>query len=452
MWAVKGCAAHYQRIVRAACEQAQRGRGAIAVNDAWKRSLTSHAAATNTFIQKALTELGLPTRFEKILMTPRREVSVQVTILKDNNEIATFNAYRVQHDNSRGPYKGGIRYHPQCDLDDVRSLASLMTWKTAVMDVPFGGAKGGVTVDPGQLSGEELQRLTKQLVHSLKDVIGPYADIPAPDMNTGAREMAWFFDEYSKYSGFSPAVVTGKPVSLHGSLGRDSATGRGVFLAANSLLEHEGLESIKGKTVAIQGFGNVGGWAAKLIHEYGGKVIAISDISGAIVSEKGVNVNNLLEHVNEGNSLITYTDDGASEIPAHEILEIKCDVFIPAALGGVIDGEVAEKMNCKFIVEGANGPTLPEGDDVLQSRGIKILPDIYANGGGVAVSYMEWVQNLQELNWTLDEVNQKLAHTMEGAFQQIWTIHTERGVPLRTAAFMLALDKVLRVRRQRGFV
>ena len=400
---------------------------------------------------QALKELKLPQRFEKMLVTPRREVSAQLVILKDNNEIATFNAYRVQHDNARGPYKGGIRYHPQCDLDDVRSLASLMTWKTAIMDIPFGGAKGGVTVDPSQLTVNELEKLTRKLVHSFRGVIGPYSDIPAPDMNTGAAEMAWFFDEYSKYMGFSPAVVTGKPVNLHGSLGRDAATGRGVFFAARNLLEHEGHGGVENKSFVIQGFGNVGSWAAKCISDHGGDIVCVSDIDGAIYNSGGIDVHALDKHISQGGKIHEFQERGTSVLPADDIFQLECDVFIPAALGGVIDTKVAKELKCKYIIEAANGPTRPEGDEILNERGIKVLPDIYANGGGVAVSYMEWVQNCQEFAWSLEEVNEKLENKMKVAFDHIWEKHKEKNVSLRTAAFMLALQKVLDARQVRGF-
>jgi len=420
----------------------------------WRRDFTSHADDTNQYIHAALEELNLPPRFAKVLLTPRREVSTQLTILKDNMEIATFNAYRVQHDNARGPYKGGIRYHPECDLDDVRSLASLMTWKTAVMDIPFGGAKGGVTVDPSELTINEKERLTRKIVHMLRGIIGPTCDIPAPDMNTGAREMSWFMDEYSKYIGFNPAVVTGKPINLHGSLGREEATGRGVFYGINELLHHEGIGSVKDKTFVIQGFGNVGSWAARLIKEHGGIIKCVSDINGAVYNETGVDVHRLVDHIGTNGKrkdITEFQQEGTRAVPAESMFEMECDVFIPAALGGIIDAEVAEKLKCKYVVEAANGPTRPDGDEVLQRRGIKALPDIYANGGGVTVSYMEWVQNLQELTWSLEEVNEKLERKMKNAFSQIWTIHKEKDVSLRTAAFMLALQKVLDARQARGF-
>lgn len=417
----------------------------------WGRALSSHAQDTNTYIQQALKELSLPARFETLLMTPRREVSCTLTILKDNNEIASFEAYRVQHDNARGPYKGGIRFHPQCDLDDVRSLASLMTWKTAVMNLPFGGAKGGVTVDPSTLSQKELEKLTRKLVHSLRGVIGPKTDIPAPDMNTGGTEMAWFFDEYSKYNQFNPAVVTGKPVELHGSLGREAATGRGVFFAVRNLLNHEGHNGVVDKSFAVQGFGNVGSWAARFIREGGGRVTTVSDINGAIQNAEGIDVHALADFVGQGKTITDFPQTGTEAVDPETIFETDCDVFIPAALGGVIDKEVAAKMKCEYIVEAANGPTRPEGDAILNSRGIKVLPDIYANGGGVAVSYMEWVQNLQELKWSEEEVNRKLEEKMNAAFSEIWEKHEERKITLRTAAFMLALEKVLKARELRGY-
>ena len=426
-------------------------RGTPAVAAIATRALSSHARDTNTYIQQALAELKLPERFEVMLVTPRRELCVQLTILNDRDEVQTFEAYRVQHDNARGPYKGGIRYHAECDLDDVRSLASLMTWKTAVMDIPFGGAKGGVTVDPSTLSEREKERLTRKLVHSFRGVVGPHTDIPAPDMNTGAKEMAWFFDEYSKYMGFSPGVVTGKPIDLHGSLGREAATGRGVFFALRNLLEADGAGGVEGKSFVVQGFGNVGSWAARLIAENGGKVVGVSDVDGALHNPGGLDVEALAEHIQSGSSSVDFKENGTVVVPGQEIFEMECDMFIPAALGAVIDAEIAGKMQCKYIVEAANGPTRPEGDEILNNRGIKILPDIYANGGGVTVSYMEWVQNMQEFKWSEAEVNQKLEDKMTNAFEQIWDIHQKKGVTMRTAAFMLAIEKVLASRQLRGF-
>lgn len=331
---------------------------------------------------------------------------MELAILLDNGEVATYQAYRVQHDNSRGPFKGGLRYHPAVDLDDVRSLASLMTWKTAVMDIPFGGAKGGVTVDPKTLSERESEILTRKLVQALRPILGTYEDIPAPDMNTGAREMAWIFDEYTKFAGFSPGIVTGKPVWLHGSLGREAATGRGTVYAIRELLKAMKLGDISGKSFVVQGFGNVGSWAAQILHEHGGRVIAVSDVFGAVANERGLDIPQLRAHIGEGLSISSFADGVA--IPKETILTVPCDVLIPAAIGGVITEENAKDLQCKIIVEAANGPTTAAADQELRRRGIVALPDIYTNGGGVTVSFFEWVQNLQNFKWTEAEVNRKL--------------------------------------------
>lgn len=390
-----------------------------------------------------------PDKLQRLLLTPQREVLVELVITKDNGEIETFNAYRVQHDDSRGPYKGGLRYHPQVDLDDVRSLASLMTWKTAVMDIPFGGAKGGITVDPKTLSERELEKLTRKLVQSIKDVIGPHEDIPAPDMNTDGRVMSWFFDEYSKFEGFSPGVVTGKPVHLHGSLGREAATGRGTVFATRELLKHSGQGSIAGKSIVVQGFGNVGAWAAQIFAEQGATVIAVSDAFGAVRNDKGLDVPALRQHLAGGGSLDSFQE--GSSISKDEVLFVPCDVLVPAAIGNVITAENADQLQCKFVVEAANGPTTPEGDQKLRTRGIVVLPDIYTNGGGVTVSFFEWVQNLQNFRWEEDDVNAKLDRAMTEAFLQIWAIHQQKRIPLRTAAFVQALQKVTRAHIHRGF-
>lgn len=376
-------------------------------------------------------------------------MSVELAILRDNGEVATYQAYRVQHDNSRGPYKGGLRYHPAVDLDDVRSLASLMTWKTAVMDIPFGGAKGGVTVDPKSLSERELEILTRKLVQSLRPILGTYEDIPAPDMNTGAREMAWIFDEYTKFAGFSPGIVTGKPVWLHGSLGREAATGRGTVFAIRELLKALKMGEIKDKSFVIQGFGNVGAWAAQILHEHGGRVVAVADAFGGIANERGLDVNQLRAHTAEGHSLTSFADGVA--IPKETILSVPCDVLIPAALGGVITEDNVGDLQCKVVVEAANGPTTPAADEELRRRGIVALPDIYTNGGGVTVSFFEWVQNLQNFKWTEKEVNEKLDAAMTASFADIWEVHQANKLPLRTSAFVKALQRVTRARIHRGF-
>ncbi|KAK9835361.1 hypothetical protein WJX81_004700 [Elliptochloris bilobata] len=413
------------------------------------RAKSSHSENTNIFIREALKELEYPVKLQKLLLTPQREVLVELVITKDSGEIETYNAYRVQHDDSRGPYKGGLRYHPAVDLDDVRSLASLMTWKTAVMDIPFGGAKGGVTVDPKLLSERELEKLTRKLVQSIKDVIGPHEDIPAPDMNTGAREMAWFFDEYSKFAGFSPGVVTGKPVHLHGSYGREAATGRGTVFATRELLKAFHMGGIAGKNFVIQGFGNVGAWAAEILADMGGKVLAVSDAWGAVENAEGLAVKELRRHLAAGGKLADFP--GGQAIDKDTILAHPCDVLIPAAIGGVLDEETAKDVQAKFVVEAANGPTTPGGDAVLRERGIEVLPDIYTNGGGVTVSFFEWVQNLQNFRWEEAEVNKRLDRCMTEAFAAVWDIHRQKKVPLRTAAFVLALQRVTRAHIHRGF-
>ncbi|DBA97999.1 hypothetical protein WJX82_003201 [Trebouxia sp. C0006] len=422
---------------------------ASVIRNTQQRAASSHSENTNTFIKEALAELEYPEKLQRLLLTPQREVLVELVITKDDGQIESFNAYRVQHDDSRGPYKGGLRYHPQVDLDDVRSLASLMTWKTAVMDIPFGGAKGGVTVDPKKLSERELEKLTRKLVQAIKDVIGPQEDIPAPDMNTDGRVMSWFFDEYTKFEGFSPAVVTGKPVQLHGSLGREAATGRGTVFATRELLKHSHAGTIANKTFVIQGFGNVGAWAAEIFHEQGGKVLAASDAFGATRNEKGLDIPALRKHLGTGAKLADFP--GGEAMDKDSVLYETCDVLVPAAIGNVITSENANKLNCQYVVEAANGPTTPNGDKILRDRGITVLPDIYTNGGGVTVSFFEWVQNLQNFRWEEEEVNRRLDKAMTDAFAAIWEVHNQKNIPLRVAAFHVALQRVTRAHVHRGF-
>ncbi|EIE24400.1 glutamate dehydrogenase [Coccomyxa subellipsoidea C-169] len=409
---------------------------------------------TDTFVREAFQVLDYPERLQKLLLTPQRELHVELNITRDNGEIEIFNAYRVQHDNSRGPFKGGFRFHPNVSMDDVRSLASLTTWKTAVVDVPFGGAKGGVRCDPKDLTEAELERITRKLVQALKDCVGPDRDIPGPEISAGSKVMSWWFDEYSKYKGFSPACVTGKPMTLHGSYGREYATGRGVVLATRELLRNEHMGKIAGKTFVIQqGFGNVGGWAAELLELYGGKVIAVSDRTGAIYNPEGLDIRSLKRHIKAqppfGGHMSSFP--GGERLAIEELLTMPCDVFIPAAVPDVITEEVATKLNCKYVVEAANGPTTPEGDKALRERGIVVLPDVYANGGGVIVSFFEWVQNQQTFRWEEEEVNRRLDRKMTDAFERIWDVHTTQKLPLRTAAYVLALRSVTQATMIRGF-
>ncbi|MCK6480370.1 MAG: glutamate dehydrogenase [Planctomycetaceae bacterium] len=396
---------------------------------------------TLRYFRTASEVMDLGDRIERFLTTPRREVSVQIPVEMDDGRLETFVGFRVQHNNARGPMKGGLRYHHEVDLDEVRSLASLMTWKTAVVDIPFGGGKGGINCRADLLSEREQERITRRFVDGIHDVIGPHKDVPAPDMGTGPQTMAWVMDQYSKYHGFSPAVVTGKPVDLHGSLGRDAATGRGVMYATEEVLKAYGKgKGIADSTFAIQGFGNVGSWAARLLHEKGGTVVALTDVKGGIRNAKGLDVTDVMAWLRRTGSVAGYPE--AEPCTNEELLSSKCDVLVPAALSDVITKENAKDIRAKFIVEGANGPTSWEADEILHRKGVVVVPDIYANAGGVTVSYFEWVQNLQVDTWPEEVVNTRLHGKMVQSFGKIRSIAESRKVPLRTAAFVLAIGRV----------
>ncbi len=396
---------------------------------------------TNRYFKAASKVMDLGDRIERFLTTPRREISVEVTVEMDDGRLETFVGFRVQHNNARGPMKGGIRYHHLVDLDEVRSLASLMTWKTSVADIPFGGAKGGISCRAETLSEREQERITRKFIDGIHDVIGPYKDIPAPDVNTGPQTMAWIMDQYSKYHGFSPAVVTGKPVDLHGSLGRDAATGRGVMFATEEVLKAYGDgRKISGSTFAIQGFGNVGSWAARLIHDQGGKICAVTDVKGGTRNPKGLDVPDVVAWMKRTGSVDGYPEGEACT--NDDLLASKVDILIPAALDGVLHKGNAKDVKAKFIIEGANGPITWEGNEVLNKKGVVVVPDIYANSGGVTVSYFEWVQNLQVDTWEEDVVNRRLHARMVAAFGKIRSVADARKIPLRTAAFVVAIGRV----------
>jgi glutamate dehydrogenase (NAD(P)+) len=396
--------------------------------------------ATDLYFEEAADHLDLPQWMRKLLKTPKREVTVQVVCEMDDGRIETFLGYRVQHDNARGPMKGGLRYHPAVDLDEVRALASLMTWKTAVVNLPYGGAKGGVGVNPKDLSRKELERLTRGFVDEIHDIIGPDTDIPAPDMGTSHEVMAWIRNQWEKYHGFNPAVITGKPVEEYGAKGREEATGRGVGILAVKLMRRFGVKP-EGCRVAIQGFGNVGSHAAKFLHEAAFPIVAVSDVSGCYYHPKGLNIPDVLRHViaNKG-SLKGYKE--AEHLPTDALLGLEVDLLVPAALGGVITKENVGQIRAKSIIEGANGPIYPDADKILNERGVTILPDILANAGGVTVSYFEWVQNRQHYSWSLDRVRQELDHTLSQAFERVWQEAQRANVSLRTAAFMIAIARV----------
>ncbi|GAU28505.1 hypothetical protein TSUD_156620 [Trifolium subterraneum] len=405
-------------------------------------------AATNRNFQRAARILGLDSKLEKSLLIPFREIKVECTIPKDDGTLVSYVGFRIQHDNARGPMKGGIRYHPEVDPDEVNALAQLMTWKTAVADIPYGGAKGGIGCNPRDLSISELERLTRVFTQKIHDLIGVQRDVPAPDMGTNAQTMAWILDEYSKFHGHSPAVVTGKPIDLGGSLGREAATGLGVVFATEAWLNENG-KAVSDQTFAIQGFGNVGTWAAKAIFERGGKVVAVSDITGAIKNPNGIDITALLKHKETNGNLTEF--QGAEIMDANEVLVHECDVLIPCALGGVLNKDNAADVKAKLIVEAANHPTDPDADEILSKKGVTILPDIYANAGGVTVSYFEWVQNIQGFMWDEEKVNRELKKYMSKAFLDIKAMCKIHDCDLRMGAFTLGVNRVARATLLRGW-
>jgi glutamate dehydrogenase (NAD(P)+) len=405
--------------------------------------------ATNHYIRKASRIMNLGPRVEQLLLSLEAEHHVTIPIERDNGELAVFSGYRFQHNSARGPTKGGLRFHPTLDADDVRALATLMTWKTAVVNVPFGGAKGGVACDPAQLSQGELERITRKFVERIGQEIGPQRDIPAPDVNTNAQVMAWIMDHYSRLHGFAPAVVTGKPVELHGSEGREAATGYGVICVAENFLDDVG-KSLKSTTVAIQGFGNVGQFAALFAHQRGAKVVAVSDMSGGVANPSGLDIPKLVQFTRSRRLLAEYQGDDVSHITNDALLTYEVNLLIPAALGGVLTRQVAGEVRAKLIVEAANAPTLPEADEIFAQRGITVIPDILANAGGVTVSYFEWTQNLQCLRWTENEVNGRLRQMMTAAYTTIREVVRSRNLDWRTAAYIVALGRVAKAAMLRG--
>src|SRR5881296_2142593 len=410
--------------------------------------MSGRAIVQNQF-ERAADLINLEAYMRKILMSPFREVQVEVPVRMDDGRIEVFTGYRIQHNGARGPCKGGIRYHPDADHDEVLGLATIMTWKTALMDIPFGGAKGGVTVDPKRLSKLELERLTRRFTQRISIVLGPYRDVPAPDVATNPQVMAWILDEYSSRHGYTPAAVTGKPVSLGGSLGREEATGRGVMYVMAEYARDFGVP-LQGSRVVIQGFGNVGSHLARLlVAEAGAMVLAVSDVSGGVVNEAGLDVPGLLAHAAAGRPVTEWP--GGRAVSNDELWSVPCDWLIPAALGGVITREHnARRIDCKVVVEGANEPTTPTADRILEERGIAVVPDFLANAGGVTVSYYEWSQNLQQYRWSHERVNQELKATITKAYTAVRDLAKAKGVTLRTAAYAIALQRVADAERLRG--
>ncbi|MBW2271120.1 MAG: glutamate dehydrogenase [Deltaproteobacteria bacterium] len=396
--------------------------------------------ACHRYFHDAAQILGLPDDVRDILISPRRTVKVELVIQGDEGRRLHHFGFRVQHSDSRGPFKGGLRYHPSMDEEHATALANLMTWKTAIVDVPFGGAKGGIDCDPKTMSRSELDTLTRAFVDQMKEVIGPTLDIPAPDVNTNSEVMGWIMDQYSRHCGFSPAVVTGKPEQLFGSVGRDEATGRGVMYATREALRTQGRQ-LSDVTVALQGFGNVGSHGARLLAEQGARIVAVGDHRGGVENSEGLDVPALVSWVGDHGSVDGFPGGNAFESP--EVITWPADILIPAALEDAIDRDNARDVRASLVVEAANGPTTPEASEILNERGILIVPDILANAGGVTVSYFEWVQNIQQFRWESDRVVTELEKRMVKAFADVRAVAKERNVDLRTAAFVLGVRRVL---------
>ncbi len=398
----------------------------------------------------AAEKLGLSDEVYNVLKNPAKQVIVSLPITMDSGKIQVFEGIRVIHSNILGPAKGGIRFAPDVHLDEVRALAAWMTWKCAVVDIPYGGAKGGVRCNPREMSKGEIERLVRAYTMSMIDVFGPDKDIPAPDMGTGPREMAWLMDEYSKAHGMTiPAVVTGKPLVLGGSLGRTEATGRGVMVTALAAMQKLKINPFTA-TCAVQGFGNVGSWAAQLLEERGLKIVAISDHTGAFYNEKGINIQDGIKHKDSNTGTLEgFTGGDRMENP-DDLLTLEVDVLVPAAMEDVITAKNAEKIRAKLIVEGANGPTSAKADAILNEKGIMAVPDILANAGGVTVSYFEWVQNRLGYKWTADRVNRRSDRIMKDAFEHVYEASVKYKVPMRIAAYIVAIDKVAKTYTFRG--
>ena len=417
---------------------------AIAPTDAM-----SSFEAVSWFFDQSARRLGVSEELQELMRHAWRELTVSIPVRLDNGKVKVFTGYRVQHNAARGPYKGGVRFHPRADLDEVRALASLMTWKTALANIPFGGAKGGVLCDPGSLSQSELNRLTRRYTQNIAHILGETRDIPAPDLGTNAQTMAWMMDAYGQLHGYTPGVVTGKPVELGGSYGRDAAPGRGLV---NCLEEWASLTQfpIRGAKVVVQGFGQVGSWTARLIGDLGCTVVGISDINGGIYNPRGLDVQNVLAYSLGHGSVAGFAN--ANAIGGEDLLELPCDILVPAAIENVIHADNAHRIKAKVVVEAANHPTTPAADLVLGERGIVLLPDILMNAGGVVVSYFEWAQNIQEFRWDEERVNQELAVFMKQATRGVVEMAKHDNISYREAAFSIGISRVARAIELRGFV
>src|SRR5215210_2921429 len=415
-----------------------------------QRAEVSNYEIVSHYFGKAAERLDLDEDIASVLRSSYREVQVQIPVKQNDGKIHVYAGYRVQHNGARGPYKGGIRFHPEVDLDEVRALAELMTWKTAIVGIPYGGAKGGVNVNPKQLEEGERQSVARSFMDKIEKVLGPTRDIPAPDVGTNAQTMAWLMDEYGKLHGHTPACVTGKPIALEGSYGREAATGRGVVQVFKEAAPEIDLDPSKA-TFVLQGFGNVGAWAGRLMQELGATMVGVADANGAIASSDGIDAEELAAHVRDDGK-VTDFDSDAEEIDPDDLVALDCDVFIPAALGGMLHSDNADRMRCRMIVEGANSPTTPRADEILNENGVFIVPDVLANAGGVVVSYFEWAQNLQHFRWGEDEVNEKLGGIMRRAFGEVAERARENDTPMRPAAYELGIERVVEAASTRGYI
>ncbi len=408
--------------------------------------MTSYEAVTRYFDQ-ACDRLGVRDETRNLICTPDREMRVEIPVRMDNGDLEIFIGYRIQHNGSRGPYKGGVRYHPEANEEEVRALAALMTWKTALVGIPFGGAKGGVQCDPRKMSQRELQALTRRFTRSISQIIGVNQDIPAPDVGTNSQTMAWMMSAYAEEHGYTPGVVTGKPLELGGSAGREQATGRGVSLMIKEVAKDLDISMADSKVV-IQGFGNVGSWTARFLNEGGCSVVAVSDVNGGIHNAQGLDLDQLTAHVGSTGSVIGF--DGADAITNDELLEMECDFLVPAALGGAINASNASRIRARMVVEGANNPVTPGGEAILNDRGVPCLPDLLVNAGGVTVSYFEWVQNIQRFPWDLVRVNEALEEIMVRAYREVRTLVEMDKITYRDAAFSIAVGRVVQALELQG--
>lgn len=410
---------------------------------------TQYDMAVEQF-QRAADIMKLDPNVQEILRKPRRILTVNFPVRMDDGRILLYTGFRSQHNNALGPYKGGIRFHPNVTVDEVKALSMWMTWKCAVAGIPFGGGKGGVTVNPKMLSKTELERLSRTFFSMISEIVGPFRDIPAPDVYTDGQTMAWFMDEYSKTTHLNPfAVVTGKPLDIGGSLGRDSATARGVGISVEEAARRLNM-NLKNSTCAIQGYGNCGSWAHKFTAETGAKVVAVSDSKGGAYNPSGIPYEDMLAYKLKTGSVLNYP--GSQPVTNEELLEMDVDILIPAALEDVITADNAKNIKARLIAEGANGPTTPEADDILFNNNVTVVPDILANSGGVSTSYLEWVQNLQHLYWNAEEVDQRLKAIMVKAFAEVWNTTQKHNVNMRTGAYINAIGKVTEAMKIRGWV